>query len=330
MKQTVLGIRSKEFCLLLEERMNVVYSFHGKLPDYSVVSVRQLRYFYDGPIYFIISDLSSSFVEPLRDMNVEIVNYNDVQDKTFSDLTKKQFDKFCYCEKLIGREELFSRAMERFFLLHNLMIQKQLTDIFFVELDNLIYADPRDWLDSFRRKEMAYLFESNDHCCSGICYIQNSQILQKFLDYLSYKVEQGTEFLSEMRFLFNFWNLHPDSVQILPTHWPSPSVPEPTFSEFSHYSNSIFDSLGLGVFIAGCDPCHSYGKLQKGWKSIWSAINYTPYSYVWKQDSKNRSILYAQVNDSLIRVNNLHVHSKDLEPHTSDKVGFVPTPVGNA
>ena len=38
---------------------------------------------------------------------------------------------------------------------------------------------------------------------------------------------------------------------------------------------------------------------------------------VWAQDEEDRKILAIQLNDKLIRVNNLHCHCKNLKPFMS-------------
>lgn len=296
--------------------MNVVYSFVGQLPPYSVLTVKQLRQFYDGPVYFIVNDLSSKYLQEIRDLDVEIVEFQDVEDKAFTELQKIQYDKFCYCHKLKGREDLFLRAMERFYLLHNLMVLKSLEHVFFVELDNLLYDDPRKWVPSFSKKDMAYMIDNTDLCSSGICYVKHPEVVKKFTEFLTFKVSVADEFLSEMRFLFYFFRDNPDLVQILPTHWESPGIHPVSFENFSSYE-SIFDALPIGVFLTGADSTHSDGVIQRGFKSKWSMTDFTGYTYVWKLDDKNRKVPFVRVGSADIQINNLHVHSKDLEPFTS-------------
>lgn len=300
--------------------MKVVYSFHGKLPAYSVPTVKQMRMFYTGDIYFILNDLESEYVSELKKMNVIIVDYKDVEDTAFTELQTRQYNKFCYCEKLLGREELFIRSMERFYLLHNLMVKESLTDIFFVELDNLVYNNPEIWLESFAKKDMAYMFDNFNRCSSGICYVKNTQILKKFMDLMTSRVQCADEFLNEMTFLYYFWQANPDTVQLLPTHWPEQSVPEQSYQTFYDYNGSIFDSLPIGIFITGIDAVHSNNVIKRGFKCEWSAIDFTKYRYYWQKDEQGRFIPFLHNGYQDIRINNLHVHSKDILPFLSDAV----------
>ena len=122
--------------------MNIVYVFIGPLPEYSVTTVHQARLFYDGPIYFIVSDMMSPFVITLKEKyNVTIVPYDFVKDVEFNNIVQKNYRRFNIISYLKGREKLFIYAFERFFCLKQLMLRENLTDILFLELDNLIYDD---------------------------------------------------------------------------------------------------------------------------------------------------------------------------------------------
>ena len=84
--------------------MNIVYAFIGTLPSYSVDTVHQMRLFYDGPIYFIVSDYSSPFVETLKTQyNVNIIRYDSVIDEDFNSLVARKYDKFAIVPSLKGR-----------------------------------------------------------------------------------------------------------------------------------------------------------------------------------------------------------------------------------
>jgi hypothetical protein len=199
------------------------------------------------------------------------------------------------------------------------MQQRGLTDVFFLELDNLIYDDPRKWLEGFRQKDMAYLYEQYDRCASGICYIKNVEILSSFTDSCSKYIQIETGFIHEMGALFKFWEVEKHRIQILPTHW-SPThapvaaiVPTQTYENYDMYNKSIFDGAGLGIFIGGMDPYHTKGHIEK-WKHrpCLYDIDYTVYKYEWRKDEEGRNIPYVFTGVEWIRINNLHIHSKDL------------------
>jgi len=317
----------KQLLPQIEEKpqMNLAYAFIGPLPPYSIDTVEQARKFFDGPIYFIISDYESQYISILQlSYNVTIVRYDTVVDVEFNKLIEETYSKFAIVHQLRGREKLFIYSFERFYVLRLLMIQRGLTDVFFLELDNLIYDDPRKWLEGFRQKDMAYMYEQYDRCASGICYIKNTDILRSFTESCTKYIRNEKVFVHEMGALFKFWEVEKERVQILPSHW-SPAhapvasyVPLETHDHYDTYNKTIFDGAGLGIFIGGKDPHHTGGRIEK-WKHrpCLYDIDYTKYSYEWRKDEQGRNIPYVFTGVEWIRINNLHIHSKDLRDNMS-------------
>jgi hypothetical protein len=300
--------------------MIIAYAFIGPLPPYILDTVHQTRLFYDGPIYLITNDLSNPCVQTLIDTyKVTIVDYNEVRDDAFNALVEKVYHKFCIVNSLKGREKLFIYAFERFYLLHTLMIKRGLSNVFFLELDNLIYDDPRTWEMGFVLKDMNYMFDNYNRGASGICYCRSTQTLKQFLDHCSSFIEHSNEFIDEMTALYRFWESHKEEVGMIPIHWPADGIPQMASNQFELYNKSIFDAASLGIFLGGMDPHHTGGVIQKGLRGKWSLLDYTKYTYKWEKDTVGRNIPYIQgPNTTWLRINNLHIHSKDLKPCMSD------------
>ena len=297
--------------------MNIVYAFVGPLPPYSVDTVHQTRLFFDGPIYFIVSDMESPHVETLRTRyNVTIIPYLEVKDNSFyEEVVNPNTNKFCIVPTLVGRERLFIYSFERFFLLYNLMKQRSLTNVLFMELDNLLYDTPLKWLPSMEKSEMAYMFDNVNRGSSGIAYIQSTPILDLFLQECRTYIRICTDFMTEMTVLYTFWEKNKERVQWLPVLWPDASQPAQMNATFPLY-NTIFDAASLGIYLGGMDPHHTNGVIVKGLRGKWSYHDYAQYTYRWIKDDAQRLIPFIQnpVTNEWFRINNLHIHSKDLRP----------------
>jgi len=296
--------------------MNVVYSFTGPLPSYSIDTVHQLRLFYSGPIYFIVSDYESPLLQQLESYNVAIIRHDSVTHTIFNTTVEMAYHKFCIVHNLKGREKIFIYSFERFFLLYNLIIQKNLENVFFMELDNLIYDNPVRWLHSFSKSEMSYMFFNYDRYASGICYIKSSFILNDFCEYILYYIKESNKFMTEMQCLSDFYSMNKTRIQLLPIHWKDTKYPKEVYETFPEY-NSLFDAASMGIFIGGLDPHHTNGVIVTGSKGSWSLVDYTGYSYKWELDSEQRKIPYVFDGTSWLRINNLHIHSKQLTPYIS-------------
>jgi len=293
--------------------LTYVYCFIGNLPKYAIDTVRQLRLFTNGPVYFIVSDITDNTAKHLQDVyDVVLIQYDTVKNAQFSDLEAKYYSKFEIVPNLRDREKLFIRAFERFYCLHNLMMRYELTNVFFLELDNLVFDDPDTWLPKFKNHGMAYMFDNYNSCSSGICYVRSSSDLQLFLDVSTEFISTSNEFMSEMRALDITRQKYPDIIRILPTLWNDDRYPKTVSELYGEFGDSIFDSLCIGVFLGGLDPHHTRGVIIKGINSRSSIIDYSKYKYIWKRDEKDRNIPYILNGDKPVRINNLHVHSKDL------------------
>ena len=298
--------------------MPVVYSFIGTLPKYSLDTVYQLRLFFDGHVYFIINDYHSPYLQELiYKYNVIIINYSDVIHTGFTSLMETHAGKMHGSPFLPGRPELYLRSLERFYILYNLMEKYLLNDVFFMELDNLLYNNPLEWLSGFLKKDMGFMFDNFDRASSGVAYIKNTNILSKFLEHcntyisLELPISERKTVINEMTALYKFWEVNKENVQLLPTFWKDDSQPSQANETYGQFGETIFDALGLGIYIGGIDHCHD-GWIPNRFKSPWAAIDYTQYKYEWKLDSKGRKIPYLLNGDISIRINNLHVQSKEL------------------
>ena len=295
--------------------MNVVYSYVGILPPYAVLTVTQMRLFFNGPIYFIIEQIDSPFVPFLKDLGVTIVDYKDVRHDGFLDIVCETPLRNSYISNLPGREWLFVRAFERFFILKNCMDLYNLKDVFFVELDNLLYENPSNWLPIFSQKDLAFLFDNKTRCSSGIAYIKNTTALQAlldgFVDYLDiHKVKDVC--LNEMDGLYWFYTKSSENVYILPTHWKADHISTRYTEHFGEFGDSIFDSAPYGIFLFGEDYCHTQGERIRGTKWKGSELDVTPYVYTWKKDDQGRNIPYVVYENKEYKLNNLHIHCKEL------------------
>jgi hypothetical protein len=301
--------------------MFIALSFIGKLPNYIIDCIYQARIFFKDDIYLIVDDLQSPYIQQLHEYNVKIIPYETVFSNDFLNTFKQNQYKFKVLQGLGDRSLLFIRCFERFFLLQNMMKQYDLTDCLFIELDNLIYDDPNNWLSEFSKSELCYMYDNDDRGSSGIMYVKNSNSLNNFLAYtidFIVNFNDTTNWLTEMTVLYRFYKQYNDDslVQILPTLWSNPD--EPNFVgaiNYHRYNNTIFDAAAIGVYLLGLDPVasgHSKIITKNQEKNKWSAIDCRKYKFEWLTDNEGRKIPHIFDGEKWIKINNLHVHSKDL------------------
>jgi len=296
--------------------MFLCLSFIGKLPEYTIECVHQIRLFFEGDIYLIMNDFESTHLEKIKKFNVKLIKYGDVYPRLFNTIAKKNKTKFSYLSGLKGREELFLKALERFFLLYNLMLKNDLENCLFLEIDNLIYDNPNKWLDEFKKHELCYMYDNDDRFSSGIMYVKKSNSLVNFLNYiLNYINKTKSGMPNEMTCLSEYYehNKLTNTVQILPTYWPKDEIPDVATDNFDKYNNTIFDSAGMGIYLTGINTFHTNGELILFSKFELCKIDYTNNKFEWILDDKNRKIPHIWNGESWLKINNLHIHSKLLK-----------------
>jgi hypothetical protein len=291
--------------------MIICLAFIGKLPKYTIYNIHQIRCFYSGIIYLITNDLKSNYIEEIIKYNVIIIDYNLVIDNLFLETVEINRYKFCIVNDLIGREELFIRCFERFFVLNNLLKHNNLNDCLFLELDNLIYDDPKNWIEKFSKNELCYMYDNERRFSSGLMYVKNNKALEGFLDSILNFINYSNEFLTEMTVLSIYYENNKDKVEILPTYWKTQNIPAIAYENIDKY-DSLFDALAIGCNLLGIDPIHTNGVIQTNLKAGWCAIDYTKQIFEWKIDENNLRRPYVWNGEKWLLVNNLHVHSKDL------------------
>lgn len=305
--------------------MRIVYCFIGSLPDYIIDSVHQTRLFYQGEIDCITTDMNSSIAITLQTTyRVNLFSY--IKDKEFYECVAENQNKLPIIHDLKGRENLFIYSYDRYFALYHYMKQTGYTDILFLELDILLYDDPMKWdmqLCSLKNPPMAYMYDHIKRCAGGICYVRNTDILFEFMQFCMYYIrntDHNKAYMTEMQALYYFWMKNANKIQLLPIHWPEKDIPPETSANYERYEDTIFDAAALGIYLTGFDPYHTNGIVRTGLKSVLSIIDYTRYQYDWKEDHEGRMIPYIKKNNSWIRINNLHVHSKQLRPYLSKEI----------
>jgi hypothetical protein len=293
--------------------MIICLAFIGILPSYIVECVHQIRCYYDGDVFLIINDLTSVYLKNIEKYNISIIDYTHVLSLNFLDTVERNKNKFYYVDGLTGREDLFIRSFERFFVLKNFLEQNKFVDCLFLELDNLIYDDPGKWISAFSKNELCYMYDNENRFSSGLMYVKNHFALDGVVKCILDFIQDANEFLTEMTTLSIYYEKNKDKVEVLPTYWKSNNVPSIAHLNFDKYNNTIFDALAIGCNLLGLDPFHTKGVIKTGSRSKWSAIDYASLTFEWQIDDVGRKKPYIWTGEKWLLINNLHIHSKDLK-----------------
>jgi hypothetical protein len=297
--------------------MEIVYAFVGRLPAYIVETIHQARLFSNDKITLICNDVDSPHLSQIQKYNVSIVNYESVIDSNFLAQVNAHISKFCIAEKLGDRRLLFIRSFERFFLLQRYMEITGAKNILFLELDMLIYFQPKNVISKFSEREITLCYTDSFHTCSAFCYIKSVDILRDmntfFINYINNPAYSKD--ITEMQAL-TVWLKEPSVKQrvwMLPGYWQDNRYNKDIWDNLEVVDNILYDSVGIGVRVDGPDATHVNEWLSRG--KIWWAteVNYAEADYIWKEEDNLRMLyLINPATKQEYKVNCIHVHNKNL------------------
>lgn len=303
----------------------------SKLPHYLSTAIAQARLFNpDCPIYLVLNQNALLFTR-----NSNFAQY-EVQCIFAESLMQTDAHRFFKMRTRLDRTSLgglWLYSTERFFYLAALMKQHNLSDVIHLESDVMLYTDVEELLPALHghyRGKIGATFDNDGRCIAGIVYASDS-----------YPVEQLTQFIAnnawkpnnDMYFLAEFGRLDGGRwIERLPIVMPNYAKDHPLISAhehraehpemyFNHFDDfiSIFDAAAIGQYLGGIDPIHQH--VGAGFINESCVFNPSYFQYEWIVDAQGRRVPVAIYKNEAYKINNLHVHCKDLKSFYS---GVVP------
>ena len=306
---------------------SLVFVHIGKsLPAHLYYTIKQARLFNpEIPIYLIANEKAlegASALIPATCVACESLQRSSAH-KDFerrSKLDRKSIEGFWFY------------TSERFFYLDELVREKELSDVFHLENDVLLYEELATLLPLMHRhypNMIAATFEGELRCVPGFLYIANTEPLGKLVQFMSAQSNQG---LSDMDVIGFFKKAYQGIwIDLLPSapaeYLEDPRVcqkgyrPFPAIGMFgTNFASfqSIFDAASFGIYVAGDDPryhaTHYPGVINP------NCIFSPAYGTIeWELDSQSRRIPMFAYNGKKWRLNNLHLTNKIALPYFISK-----------
>lgn len=305
---------------LLASEYSIVFIHIGKtLPDYLETAVIQARLFNkECPIFLIGNEIA------LKRASEGLVNsqITSVALETLHPLP--EHFRFWQNSKLDrhDRDGFWSHASERFFYLSELIGKFGLTDVFHLEYDNMLYVNLEELLPVFQKHYpgMAVTLDNDNRCIPGFVYISHHEPLRILCCSMA-KWAQHKK--TDMESLALLKKIEPptviDTLPIAMKKYPKnpqmASLRPDVFSNHLEEFQSIFDAAALGQFLGGIDPRN--GPSLAGFVNESCVFDPSRLEFIWEIDEEGRKIPYARYLDQTYRINNLHIHSKQLKKFSS-------------
>lgn len=297
-----------------------------KLPSYLPTALKQARLFNpDTNLYLIANEEAlEKLPRELRAARPILVSCESLPKGKLH----KKFDQESKLDKKF-RKGFWTFTTERFFYVAALIKEYELTDVFHLENDVMLYTDLNEVLPVLQQNYpdmIGATFDDDNRCIPGILYISSRAPIKQLIRFIAEKAKEGG---NDMEFLGQFnrqyrgvWIDHLpilmpqyandyELISAIGTRGTEPDL----FSRHADQFHSIFDAAALGQYLGGIDPAN--GLSAPGFINERCIFNPSHFLFEWHKDRLGRKVPYAIYRNQVWKINNLHIHSKNLTPFYS-------------
>jgi len=296
--------------------MDGIVLFHSgkELPVYLKYAFKQIRIFNPFVTVYFLTDTHLLGNPIFLKYNVLAVD----KDLFYSDKVG-QLASLC----TNPTDHFWTITTTRLVYIENFLKKYNLTNVYHFENDILLYCPLEEHHERFQRlySYLAITPGGPDRNMTGFLYIKNSDALslmtQFFIDLRKahtleeLKAKYKTDMVHEMS-LMKMYEVEKGEGYLSYL----PILPFGEYAKLYDVFNSIFDPASWGQFVGGAStgipgakgPDHYIGQV---------LIEHPEYSVIWKEDDKGRKIPYFKYEHNEVKINNLHIHSKNLHKYMS-------------
>ena len=306
----------------MESKYHIVFVHIGEsLPHYIPEALRQARLFNRGNIFLIANaeTLENPCFNALSDITYASCESLGISPKHREFLGVSRLDRQF-------RNGFWLRTTERFYYIETLMKKYRLDHVFHLENDNLLYVDLEEILSIFIKNYsgIGATFDDDDRCVPGFMYIKDYKSMEKLTRLINHVSIQTDIQYNDMQLLAmlrkTLGSGAIDTLPIVPSNHPRPLEslsarrPENERAYYNHIDEfrSIFDAAAIGQYLGGIDPANSGERDTAGFINETCIFNPSDFRFEWFTDSANRRIPFMISGREIFRINNLHLHCKNL------------------
>jgi hypothetical protein len=261
----------------------------GYYQEYILDNIRNLQLFGNNVTIIIDRAFEPNFSEF---QNLNIIYTEELNSYSFDERT--QLDRNF-------RNGFWRSCSKRFFYIYDYMKQFNKTNCFHVENDVMVYRNLSEI--HIPEEKIMLCMDSKNRCIPSIMFFPNYHFLEKALENYNYS-------LNDMENFANFYNNTEYCTNF-------PIIKDNTYlgENFTDF-NTIFDAAAIGQYLGGVDPQNQSGDT-RGFINETCEIDYSKYKFYWcKKDSLY--IPHININNEMIPIVNLHIHSKNLKNFMSN------------
>jgi hypothetical protein len=273
--------------------MKIILVSAGNFQEYIIDNIKNLKLFGNIDIVVITE---KKFFPLLVDLSVILVDTSDLEDFNFNN--NSQLDKNF-------RNGFWHLCSLRLFYLYSYISKNNLVNCIHLENDVLTYINFDNILNCFKKNKIYATFDCDKRVVPGILFIPTSQALKPMIDSYNFS-------LNDMQNLAYLNEAYIEPLPIGPIIDSYINKLNKNFIEF----NLIFDAAAMGQYLGGIDKRNDSNET-RGFINETCLIKYNQYIFYWI-NINNLYVPHLSINGKLIRIVNLHIHSKALHNFMGD------------
>ncbi len=303
---------------------SIVFVHIGKeIPEYLETAIEQARLFNDAEIILVGNEGAIKARPSLAKHLTVCVSCESLH-------KSKEHEELIQTAKLDRdfREGFWFCAVERFFYLQDLINQHKLEHVIHLESDNMLYADVFTLCPIFQKHypHLGITCDNNERCIPGFVYIAGAKSINHLAKFLVTQAKKGIPDMEAIGAYYKkYGEPHAKLLPIIMREYPESlglksaygGKVKHRFSFCKHVDTfrAIFDAAAIGQFFGGIDPRN--GPSRPGFINERCCFDPSRLKYTWRADNKGRQVPYATFRGCTCRINNLHIHSKQLDMFAS-------------
>jgi hypothetical protein len=277
----------------------IIYINLGQFQSHIIHSIKNTSLFNNNITIITEPNLINNFksIE-----NINIINTNNIPITEFYKNNKNDI------EYLNG---FWTHTSARLFYLYMYIKKYNKKNCFHIENDVMVYENLSNIIPDKNKNNKIYLtMDCKDRCIPGIIYIPNNNLMEPLINNYIYDKND----MINMAVFYNTNNKICEPFPIIKNN-KFYTIDDTFFKNFDDF-NTIFDAAAIGQYLGGIDKIHSENNTE-GFINETCVVDYSKYNFYWKKKNK-LYIPYIEINNKLIQIINLHIHSKLNKNFMSD------------
>ena len=284
--------------------MNFILIALGDIPDYLNDCIQQIKKTQKKSKIYLLVNKTSVF----KNKNCKIVNVESLKKSKehilFIKKSKLAQDSF--------RNFFWKHSIERFYYLNDFLNKSNLTNVFHIENDVLLFQDLEKILKEIKFYNFACIRDSINRVIGSLIFIKNKKVSTKIV-----KISNNYLNENDMKIL-NYLDKKISNSINLPLGETLDFIKKSKNFKKIKKIPFIFDAAAIGQFIDGPHRkklltriffnIKKFFMINEGFINTETNLKI----YNWKIKWKNKKP-YKQENEKLIPIVNLHIHSKNLK-----------------